>query len=642
MPEMQNIVPNEEPKSTSLTAPLPINILQSQVVDQIAAGEVVERPSHLVKELVENSIDAGASEIEVEFDQGGRYVQVVDNGVGINSQDLGKALARHATSKINAADDIWSIQSFGFRGEALASIAAVSRLDLISKPRAASGKSSDKSTATAFRIESEFGRIGEVLPSSGNDGTVVKIQELFENVPARLKFMKSEMAEGAQIRNVLKAISMSHPAVGIRLRSKALSEPKTEFIFKKGDDFLSRCQSVLGVKLHRAQGEFEGIKADIAFSGPQDVSGNSKGLWFFVQDRWIQDRSLTAAVVESYRGLLMHGEFPLVVVKLQVPSGEVDVNIHPTKSAVKFREPSRAFRAVSRTLRAALEMAPWVGPSGSEVAGSSRGSALASGAVPEVERAVTSYSLKDFSRPYASESSHVPAFSPVSFSSTEFYKVQTKEKFYPDQPSASITTASQGVWSRLDILGQAGQTYIVCQESEKLVFVDQHAAHERVAFERLMKAWRTKNHEGRLETQALLLPLIVEIDEDQIEALLKHQMDLHKIGLVFDQMGPRSVAVKELPALLKESVVARALKEMAYAALERGGSFVFEEKIGDIFASMACHSVVRAGQTLSHQQMRELLVQMDEFPMSSFCPHGRPVSVEYPFSKLERDFGRTV
>ncbi|MDZ4081903.1 MAG: DNA mismatch repair endonuclease MutL [Bdellovibrionales bacterium] len=626
--------------------PKPINVLQSHVVDQIAAGEVVERPSHLVKELVENSIDAGAKEIEVEFDHGGRYVRVVDDGAGILPEDLPKALARHATSKIQAADEIWSIQSFGFRGEALASIAAVSRLELQSKPRLLNNSSS---SGSAFKIESEFGRIGDVVESSGNNGTVIKISELFENVPARLKFMKSEMAEGAQIRNVLKAIAISHPTVGIRLRSRALSNgtAKTEFVFKHGDDFLSRCQTALGVKLHYTEGEFEGIEVQIAFSGPQDVTGNSKGLWFFVQDRWIQDRSLQAAVIESYRGLLMHGEYPVAVVKLKAPSGEVDVNIHPTKSAVKFRDPSRAFRAVSRTLRAALEKAPWLEGAGTEV---SRGSAVASGAVATgtigsgatlVPESPQTYSLKDFSRPYKSSVAD-PSPSAVSFefSSPDFLKVQAREKTFPvADPS---TKKSVGVWSRLDILGQASQTYIVCQEADKLVFVDQHAAHERVAYERLMKAWKAKGEAGKLETQSLLIPLLIDFEEDQLEALLRHQSDLRQIGLFVEQMGPRTMAVLELPVILKESVLAKALKDMAIAALDRGGSFVLEEKIGDIFATMACHSVVRAGQTLSREQMHELLLQMDEFPLSSFCPHGRPVSVEYPFSKLERDFGRTV
>lgn len=620
--------------------PKPIAVLPSEVVDQIAAGEVVERPAHLVKELLENAIDAEATEVEVEFEQGGRHVRVVDNGRGIRPEDLTKALARHATSKIRAADDLWTVRSFGFRGEALASIASVSRLELISKPH--------QSTA-ASKLEAEFGRMSAVEASSGNNGTVVQISDLFENVPARLKFMKSESAEGSQIKNVVRAMAMSHPEVGFRLRSKG----KTEILLKKNESFLERCRAVLGVKLHLAEGEYEGIRAEIAFSGPQDVTGNSKGIWFFVQGRWVQDRSLQAAVMESYRGLLMHGEFPYVVAKLWVPDGEVDVNIHPTKSAIKFRDPSRAFRAISRTLRAELEKAPWVDASNRDVG---RGSAT----VGEASITRETYSVKDFSRPYrvsaeASTNSEPQVDHTIAarFDSQELDRVQFKKKDVP-QPEAEFGTdfgtrelepsafAAKGVWSRLEILGQAHQTYILCQDETKLVLVDQHAAHERVAYERLMRAWKQKAEGGKIETQMLLLPLLVDLEEDLLEELLKHQRDLKTIGIQIERMGPRVVAVQEIPVILKENVLAKALRQLAEASLERGGSFVLEEKIGDIFATMACHSVVRAGQTLSHQEMRELLLQMDEFSLSSFCPHGRPVSIEYPFARVERDFGRLV
>lgn len=619
--------------------PKAIAELRSDVVDQIAAGEVVDRPAHLVKELIENSIDAAAKEIEVEFDQGGRSVRVTDDGVGIRADDLGRALARHATSKISVADDLWRLQSYGFRGEALASIGAVSNLELLSRPRRA---------ATASRIVSDFGRVAPVEPTAGNVGTTILVRGLFENVPARLKFMKSEAAEGSQIRAVVKAAAMSRPEVGFRLRTKG----KNDFSARAGETFLARAQTVLGLNLHVTHGEFEGIRAEIAFSGPQDVLGNSKGLWFFVQDRWIQDRSLQAAVIEAYRGLLMHGEYPYAVVKLTVPEGEVDVNIHPTKSAVKFRDPSRAFRAVARTLRAALEQAPWL-------SATTRGSATASAVTADLSRAAMATStapmkVSDFTRAYlappvwvGTESSAVEHFR---FESADLDLIQLKKKdlvtampaLGAERSAAGIaaTSSSRAVWSRMQILGQANQTYLVCQDADRLVFVDQHAAHERVAYERLVRAWKAKGDAGAIETQSLLFPLLVDLEPEHVEALTPHFADLNYIGLTVEPMGPRTLSVSSLPMILKESVIAKSLKELAIASLERGGSFVFEERIGDVFARMACHSVVRAGQTLSIEEMQQLLVQMDEFPLSSFCPHGRPVSVEYSFSRLERDFGR--
>ncbi len=623
--------------------PRPIEELRSEVVDQIAAGEVVERPAHLVKELVENALDADAKDIEVEFDEGGRRVRVSDDGTGIRPSDLKRALQRHATSKISVADDLWRLSSYGFRGEALASIAAVSRIELVSRPKAES---------VAHRVSAEFGTIKAIEPSAGNLGTSVHIESLFENVPARLKFMKSETAETAQVKAVLKATALSRPDVGFRLKTKG----RVDLQFPIASGFLARAKSVLGVKLYETAGEFEGLKVEAVFSGPEDVLGNGKGLWFFVQGRWIQDRSLQAAVVEAYRGLLMHGEYPIAAVKITVPDGEVDVNISPTKSAVKFRDPSRAFRAVSRTLRSALELAPWMQDG-------TRGAATASGAVPAlrdvsavsagVASAVSQYSsqyatgfpvrgegrsVSEFTRPYRTktEDSSSASSEGLGVETSRFAVGEGVVSRAAESPPAA--DAHKGKWSSLKVIGQAGLTYLVCEDGDKLIFVDQHAAHERVAYERLMRAWR----EGGIEAQALLIPLVIELEPESLEALLLQTQDLAKMGFSIEAMGPRSLAISSFPALLKESAVKSGLEELAARTLERGGSFIVEEKIGDVFARMACHSVVRAGQALGLEQMRSLLEQMDEFPLSSFCPHGRPVSVEYPYARLERDFGRTV
>ena len=343
----------------------------------------------------------------------------------------------------------------------------------------------------------------------------------------------------------------------------------------------------------------------------------------------------------------MHGEYPYVVAKLWVPDGEVDVNIHPTKSAVKFREPSRAFRAVSRTLRQALELAPWLGGTGANV---TRGSAQASTVTAMRSEPMR---VSDFTRTYESspvaESNQAPTVSAVQhfrFDSPDLDLIQVKKKEMPDLraeiENLSEPSGKRDVWSRLQIVGQAAHTYIVCQDGDRLVFIDQHAAHERVAFERLMRAWKLKGGKGEIETQSFLFPHLVDLEPELVEALMTQVEDLKYIGLNLEAMGPRTVSVTSMPTILKEAVIEKSLRELAQAVLERGGSFVFEEKIGDVFARMACHSVVRAGQTLSFEEMRHLLLQMDEFPLSSFCPHGRPVSVEYPFAKLERDFGRLV
>lgn len=640
-----------------------IRLLPSEVVDQIAAGEVVERPAHLVKELVENALDAGATSIEVEFDQGGRRVRVTDDGKGIVKDELKLALARHATSKIEAPDDLWRLSTFGFRGEALASIAAVSRLTLQSRTAGAD---------SAYKITSEFGKLSDVEPAGGNQGTTVIVEELFANVPARLKFMKSESAESAQIKAVLKALALVNEGVEFRIRTKG----KLEFVWPKASGFLERARQMkLAEKLFESRLEYEGFKAHVLFASPHEVAGNARQILIFVQRRWVQDRGLQAAVNDAYRGLLMHGEFPIAVVRLEAPADEVDVNIHPTKSQIKFRDSQPAFRAVNRALREGLEKAPWletVSTPAMAVA-TTAAAATVESAAPQVSKPSKRLSVADLTRAYNGpkmQTSEEPDFkntppeSIARFEAPEFQTVNFRKKL----DLAAFSTASnvdaatrvenavtsfaeteanfankekrtsQGHWSRLQIIGQANLTYMIAQDETRLVLIDQHAAHERVAYERLMRAWKG----GAIETQAFLLPLTVELDVEGAEALMKIQEELDNLGVAIDQSGPQAIVVRSKPAIIGDGALVQALQGLARELVDRGGSFQLEKKISDLCATMACHSVVRAGQALSMEQMRRLLEQMDEFPLSSFCPHGRPVSIEFSFARLERDFGRIV
>jgi DNA mismatch repair protein MutL len=656
-----------------------IHQLPSDVVDQIAAGEVVERPSHMVKELVENAIDAGADSIEVEYDLGGRRVRVTDNGYGIAADDLGLALARHATSKINAANDLWSLNSFGFRGEALASIAAVSRLTLQSRQR---------DSAQASRIIANYGSLTPVEPSAGNVGTTLVIENLFENIPARLKFLKSDSAEHGQIKATLKALALANENIEFRLRTKG----RLEQVWPKASSFIERAKQVLeGIKLYEnnyvlQSSSMNGYRAHIVFASPHDVTGNSRSIHLFVQGRWVQDRSLQAAVTEAFRGLLMHGEFPVAVVRLEVPCDEIDVNIHPTKSQVKFRDSQQAFRAINRCLREAIEKAPWLTSDTQGRIENQPENHLGNQLGNQVQsqghikpQSSAQFSLSDFVRPYESsidssaasmssdplESPSVSeslASSPLNsvgrFEAPEFNRVTFQQKndfwqtnelpkvsFQPNQPNQndsnqdkSSNSTHLAYWSQLQVLGQANLTYILTQAGNRLVIVDQHAAHERVAYEKLMRAWMS----GESEVQQLLIPITIDLEPEGAEALVSISSDLERLGVQIDQVGPQSIAIRALPIAIKDGALTKVLAELAHEMLELGGSFALERKISDLCASMACHSVVRAGQALSMEQMKSLLLQMDEFPLSSFCPHGRPVSVDYPFAKLERDFGRLV
>lgn len=619
-----------------------IQKLDSAVVDQIAAGEVVERPSHLVKELVENAIDAGATRVAIEVNEGGRQVKIVDDGSGMSATDLPKSIERFATSKIQKAEDLWKLKSFGFRGEALASIASVSRLTMISR---------EKNASTGYRLFSEFGQAKPVEVSGGSFGTTVYIQDLFENVPARLKFMKSDAAEVAQIKTVIKAIALAHPSVEFQLTV----EGQMSLLYPKSKDLKSRCQQVLEQdELFEAEliepGKLSdnSIRVHAVFSGPSQISKTSRQIWIFAQNRWIQDRSLQTAVIEAYRHLLMHGEYPMAVVKIEMPTEEVDVNIHPTKSQVKFLDPQMVFRAVHHCIKNVLNTAPWMKKHQSSVNVPPPQSQTVEVTNLKFQDEVLNqvqYQKKDFFFPkptnLGSSVGSTSVETSTSYSNANVGFRSSRESFADIFQSSNKTnlgsaTKQQNFWSRLEVLGQAALTYIIAQSDQALYLVDQHAAHERVQFEKLMKGYQ----DGKFEVQDYLFPLVMDFSPEQVEVFLSLTAAFQKLGISMEQMGPQSLGIKSAPAFLKESSITKALDKMAVDITTHGHLYSFESSVGDIIATMACHSSVRAGQSLSIIEMRELLHLMDDFPLSSYCPHGRPVMIEQSFQKIETDFGR--
>ncbi|WP_413587278.1 DNA mismatch repair endonuclease MutL [Bdellovibrio sp. HCB274] len=637
-----------------------IQVLSPEVVDQIAAGEVVERPAHLVKELVENSIDAGATRVHVEFFDGGRIVKVIDNGKGMSPEDLPKALDRFATSKISKSDDLWSLKTFGFRGEALASISSVSKMTLTTR------RVGDEQ---AFQLISEYGKKQPIDRVGGSQGTTVLMENLFENMPARLKFLKSDAAEHTAIKTTLKAMALAHHDVEFRIQENS----KLVNFWPACKDRKERAEQILEIKpLFVGEAEREYVKAYAVFADPHNVAKTAKNIWLFAQNRWIQDRSLQAAVNEAYRSLLMHGEYPIAAVWVETDPEYIDVNIHPTKSQVKFHDPSLAFRAVAGALRGTLEKAPWIQQSGQLRSQSQFGEA--GGTVDYSDPAATYSSAKglpNFAAPAEMPKENL-AFQDSSFKTTQFQKkdfnfpassVQQSSATYQTLVEAAesrqgfagsvsesnetetvssvgntVAPVSGGYWSSLEVLGQANLTYIVTQHRDKMVFVDQHAAHERVAYEKLMNAWKG----GKIDIQDFLFPLAIDMSPEKVEGLLLLAKDIERLGVFIEALGPGTVGVKAAPLFIKESILGKVLDRMATEVVDQGGSYSLERAVGDICATMACHSVVRAGQALSIDQMKNLLREMDHFPLSSFCPHGRPVSVEYPFYKLEKDFGRIV
>jgi DNA mismatch repair protein MutL len=612
-----------------------IKILPPEVVDQIAAGEVVERPAHLVKELVENSLDAFASKIEIDVDLGGRKLKISDNGTGIFAADLPLVCARHATSKISQADDLWKLATYGFRGEALASIASVSKLKLVSKK---------KGEDQAYVYENHFGVSRAPLVTGGEYGTIIEIDDLFSNVPARLKFLKSDAAEVTQIKNAVKALALAYPKVEFKFKQQG----KVIFYYPADVDTLQRAKKVLEIKdLYHVENNYQNYKMELIYSSPHVTVGSSKQIWIFVENRWVNDKTIQSAIMGAYRSLLMHGEYPYIVIKISTPPGEVDVNIHPTKSQVKFTDSSFIFKWVHNALRAELEKAPWLGdldiatPMRRVDATSTPSLSFSDESFQQIQ-----YSKKSFEAPQSfplayTESDSSPSV-PKYFETSSAANIQLSENENPSldnssagEKSADLSTGNR-FWSKLQVLGQTHLTYILAEGQNSLFLIDQHAAHERVMFEKLISHWKNSN----FEVQGYLFPLSIELSAEQVEGVVALRHEFLKMGLELDQAGPETILVNSAPSFISEKALQKSIVEFAHELSSQGGSFSFEKKVIDVFATMACHSVVRAGQSLSMEQMQSLLQQMDEFSLSSYCPHGRNVFVEIPYTKIERDFGR--
>lgn len=605
-----------------------IRILPSDVVDQIAAGEVVERPAHLLKELIENCIDAGATQVEVEVSAGGKSIKVSDNGKGISLEDLPLVCARHATSKIAQADDLWKLSTFGFRGEALASISSVSRVKIISRK---------KESAGAYMLENNFGKEIEPLPAGREPGTTVEIEELFSNVPARLKFLKSDSAEFTQIKSVLKAMALANCSVEFKLKQNG----KVLLFYPAEQDFLSRSKSVLEIKdVFFTEKTYNDYKLEVVYSSPQTTTGNSKQLWIFVQNRWVTDRTIQASVLEAYRSLLMHGEYPYVVIKLHVPESTVDVNIHPTKSQVKFVDSSQIFRYVHSSLRGELEQAPWIATLNQKLQPLVQEKiSLNISAQPQTlsfispDFAKTQYQQKEFSIAALRK-----AAEGMSMPQSQYENQPTSQRIDLSFVAPKVREPELSFWSQLHVIGQSHLTYIVAEAENSFFLIDQHAAHERVVFERLMENWKNK----KFDIQDFLLPLSLQLPAESVDQMLALHDDFSQLGVEIEKAGPETLLILSSPSFISETALVKSLSKVADEIVSLGGSFSFEKKVADVFATMACHSVVRAGQAMSIAEMKSLLVQMDEYRLSSYCPHGRNVYLEFPITKIEKDFGRLV
>ena len=593
---------------TIIAHKMPIRVLDPRVADKIAAGEVVERPASVVKELVENAIDAGATRVTVELQGGGvELIRVTDDGEGIPVLDLEVALERHATSKVSLESDLEGIATLGFRGEALPSIAAVSRLVLTSRTRGAS-------QGAYVRIN---GGVLERKGAAGSpEGTSVAVHELFANVPARRKFLRSESAEATRIYGVVAQLAMAYPAVRFQL----LVGDKERFA-SSGDGSLREVIARLYDRetaegMVEVSGEDGGGRRTWGYvSSPSVHRANRSAINFYVNRRWVQSRLLLQAVDEAYRGLLMEGRHPIVALHVELPLEEVDVNVHPAKREVRFHNEGAVFSLVQRAAREALvarSPVPLV--------------------VPETHRGefapVQTGAGSDWSRRGEQGGAPLPWRMLVPERTPEDGEGHPLE----DREERALPLMAEAL-PALRVLGQAGGMYIVAEGPEGVYLIDQHAAHERVLYEQVTR----RAAERAPEVQGLLEPLAVEIQPSQVQALEAWRDTLANYGFHGEPFGDNVFLLRGVPGGLKETDPEGLLGEV----LELLSKAQDPAQAADgVAASIACHSAVRAGDPLSQEEMASLVRQLEAAESPHTCPHGRPTMVHMSAASLEREFGR--
>ncbi|NVB81681.1 MAG: DNA mismatch repair endonuclease MutL, partial [Kofleriaceae bacterium] len=667
-----------------------IAVLPSTVIDQIAAGEVIERPASVVKELVDNAIDAGARTISIETTAGGRgLVRIVDDGRGMSPRDAVVAFERHATSKLRAVDDIWSLTTMGFRGEALPSIASVSRLVLTTR---------QQGDLAATRVEFAGGKLVGTSEVGAPVGTTVEVADLLYNVPARLKFLKGEATEASHITELVAKVAMAHPDLHLRLRHNgrvALEVPPDR-------DAFGRAQALLGTRVATrmvpVNGEEAGIRVTAFLGAPELAQTTARGVQLFVGKRPVRDRGLLHAIAMGYGELVPRGRYPLAIVMVDVPSGAVDVNVHPQKQEVRFSDAGAVAAAVRHVVQSGVERAPWrdeIGGAGPVVM-----TAIASVAPPKLPFDAPATPLaqtyaaqlrEQRDRPWARDSGGAQArlgfddgprqwarqikqsvrtarAAEAELAAKAAYAVarvadEKRQADFGDRAAidrvaadvvaalgardeaaldaraphdeaalaeGSAPTVAPGFFASLRYLGQLDLTYLVCEAEGELVLIDQHVAHERVELARL------KGQGDRdIPTQRLLFPTTIEVKPELVEVATRMSGVLAQVGYEAESFGKTTLAVKAVPGGIRHGDPTALLRELLGEWADDGAP-TETERLERVLAEIACHSVVRAGDRLSPSEAEALLRSMDGADFSTRGPHGRPVLLRLPLSEIAR------
>ncbi len=605
-----------------------IRLLPESLVNQIAAGEVSERPAAVVKELVENAIDAGAGQIAVTLRDGGKaLIAVEDDGVGMGEAELRLAVQRHATSKL-PDDDLVHIGSLGFRGEALPSIGAVARLTLTSRAWGAE---------EAWSLTVEGGAVGTPKPAAQPKGSKIEVRDLFYATPARLKFLKSARAEVMQIRDSLQRLAMAYPAISFQLADESRSLIRLGA--ESGDLFdarLARLGAIMGRDFPESalaiEAEREGFRLTGYAGLPTFNRANAQQQYLFVNGRPVKDRLLLGALRGAYQDFLARDRHPVVALFLEAPAEAVDVNVHPAKAEVRFREPGLVRGLIVSALRHALaEAGHRAAPSVSQAAlGAFRhgGDAAGGGSVTPFPSYQTGHARLGRGMADAAVAYHAPlpglATAPAKRDHAEPHEQQDTDA--PPLESYPLGAAC----------AQLHETYIVAQTAEGLVVVDQHAAHERLVYERMKRQIAAQG----VERQALLIPEVVELEEDAAVRVLARREELAELGLVIEPFGGAAVVVRETPTLLGQTNVQGLLRDLADELVEYDQALALKERLEEICGTIACHGSVRSGRRLNQAEMNALLREMEATPHSGQCNHGRPTYVSLALSDIERLFGR--
>jgi DNA mismatch repair protein MutL len=602
--------------------PSKIRILDEQLTNMIAAGEVVERPASVVKELVENSLDAGAKRIRVETRAGGKsLIRVIDDGEGMNRDDLLLALERHATSKIRNSDDLFAIRSMGFRGEAVPAVASVSKTRIASKERGA---------LSGHEVISEGGEVVKIQEAGLPVGTTIEVRSLFFNTPGRRKFLKTASTELSHVADAVTRLALANHQVHFELTDSdhaILRAPATP-------DPVERVASLLGKQTARSLIAVEGAPEGLTISGyvgsPELTRSNSGQIFFFVNGRYVRDRLVYAALRRAYEGHILKGRHPVVVLFLSIDPELVDVNVHPGKLEVRFRKGPKVYDGLVGAVQGALEAR----------FGTAQRRTVFDPLPPTRETSEPAQWEK-------SEEGHQPSESPAasprpeSESNRELWPENTLHRatrFSELPENREKTTPAQGPFSRLEIVGQLLGSYIVCQSHESdgaLILIDQHAAHERILFEKLSADY----YNSTISAQSLLIPIVLELTHSDATVLDKVLSDLARAGVAVEPFGRGSYRVIALPAVMSEKQGHQLVLDCIERKKETGraGAGGFADEMLEL---LACHSAVRAGQALTVSQMREILRGLDGCERPGSCPHGRPTTKEIPVMEIERFFGR--